>query len=163
MALLCLSTTSFAQETKIITLKDGSVLKGKVIQLKDGLYTLETSTLGSVSIPESEILSIASPGTTGFDSEKSKESSESQKEQLKKQVEQIQGTILGDQGIMADIQKILEDENVKAMLSDPGLLNDVTSFDQNRIEKNSTVQNLMNNPKMQELMKNIQQKIPLEQ
>ncbi len=153
IALLSLSATSYAQEIKVITLKNGSILKGKVLQLKDSIYTLETSDLGEVDIPESNILSITS-------SEGSSGSSEAQKTEMKKQIEQVQGTILSDPDIMEDIQDILEDDTVKAMLSDPGLLNDVQSFDPNKIQQNQNVQSLMNNPKMQELMNKLQQKIP---
>jgi len=61
IALLSISTVSYAETMKIIKLKDGSVLKGKVLQLSDGVYTLETSNLGEVDIEESDILSIISP------------------------------------------------------------------------------------------------------
>jgi len=63
---------------------------------------------------------------------------------------------------MTEIQDMIQDESIRAMLSDPKLLEDVTSFDQQKIKQNTNVQNLMNNPKIQELMNKIQQKIPTE-
>jgi len=39
-------------------------------------------------------------------------------------------------------------------------MQDVTSFDPQKIEQNTSVQELMNNPKIQDLMQKIQQKIP---
>ena len=157
LTLISLTTISFAQALKIITLKDGSVLKGKVVQLKNGIYTVETSNLGSINIPESNILSIASPEAVKI---QQAGGNTSQKALLKNQVQAIQGNILSDPGLMMEIQDILNDEEVKAMLSDPKLLDDVLSYDQEKIRKNDNVQNLLQNPKMQNLMNKIQQKIP---
>jgi len=157
MALFGMSTISYAEAIKVIKLKDGSTLKGKVLHLDNGIYTLETSNLGEINIDESDILSITSqelsekPTTT---------SNSTQKAELQRQVQQIQGTILSDKEVMTEIQNLLEDDNIKAMLSDPKLLEDVTSFDQQRIEQNTSIQDLMNNPKMRNMMNKIQQKIP---
>jgi len=155
-----MSTASYAETMKVITLKDGSVLNGKVLQLNNGVYTFETSNLGEISINESDILSITSPELSSSLSSESTAASNAQKAELQKQVQQIQGTILSDEGLMMEIQKILDDDNIKAMLSDPELLKDVTSYDQNKIEQNTNVQKMMNNPKIKDLMKKIQQKIP---
>lgn len=150
---------SFAQTAKIITLKDGSVLKGKVIQLDNGIYTIETSNLGSINIPEVNILSIASPEATKV---QQSESNASEKAQLKNQVQKIQGSILSDPGLMMDIQNIIKDEEVQVLLSNPKLLDDVMSYDQEKIRQNDDVQSLMQNPKIQNLMNKIQQKMPAE-
>lgn len=157
------STVAFPESIKIIKLKDGSTLKGEVLQLSNGVYTLQTSNLGEVKINESDILSITSPELLNSLPEKSTLAGDADKAELQKQVQQLQGTILSDKGIMTEIQNILEDENIKALLSDPKLLEDVTSFDQQKIEQNINIQSLMNNPKMKELMKKIQQKIPTRQ
>ena len=158
-AIVTFTTLSLAQATKIITLKDGSTLKGNVIGLKDGVYTLQTSNLGNVEIPESNVLSITPPQTHSGLSAGSTDANQAQKMQLKKQVEAIQGTILTDEGLMTEIQNMVNDEEIKSILSDPSLLNDVTSFDQNKIQENSNIQDLLKNPKMQDLMNKIQQKI----
>lgn len=156
MTLISISTASNAEAIKVIKLKDGSTLKGKVLRLDDGVYTLETSNLGEMNIDEADILSI----TTQDLSEKPATTSSTQKSELQRQVQQIQGTILSDEDVMTEIQNLLKDDNIKAMLSDPKLLEDVTSFDRQRIEQNTSIQDLMNNLKMRNLMNKIQQKIP---
>ena len=155
MALISISTDSYADTLKIIKLKDGSTIKGKVLQLENGIYTLETSNLGEMNIDESDILSITSQEFL----EKPTTTSSTQKAELQKQVQQIQGTILADEEVIAEIQNLLEDDNIKAMLSDPKLLEDVISFDRQKIEQNTSIQDLMNNPKMRNLINKIQQKI----
>ena len=65
--------------------------------------------------------------------------------------------------MMAEIEEIVQDEEVKAMLSDPKLMEDVSSFDPMKIQQNPNVQKLMDNPKIKDLMNKIQQKIPAQQ
>jgi len=161
LTFLSLSIVSYAQSIKVIKLKDGSVLKGKVLQLKDNVYTLETSNLGRVKIPESNILSISTLGAISSSSEQASGTSEAQKAELKKKAGQVQSAILADQGLMMEIQNLANDEEIKAMLSDPKLLNDAMSFDPNKIQQNKNVQELMKNPKMQNLINKIQQQIPV--
>ena len=160
ITLISLNTDSFAESTKIITLKDGSVLNGKVIEFSNGIYTFETSNLGDINIAEADVLSISSPEAYGLSTQQTTINKESQKAQLKNQVQQMQGTILADQDIKSEIEKIAEDEEIKAMLSDPNLLKDVMSFDQEKIQQSDAVQKLMKNPKIQQLMIDIQQKMP---
>ena len=143
---------------KVITLKGGSSLKGEVIQLKDGIYTLDILDLGRMNIPESDILSITSSQVPGSQYSQPGENNHPQKEQIKNQVNQIQKDILSDPGLMIELQNIINDEEVQAMLSDPKLLNDILSYDPQRIQQNNSAQDLMQNEKMQELMEKILQK-----
>lgn len=163
ITLLGLAAVSNAQTLKMITLKDGSVLKGTVIQMEDGVYTLETPDLGRVDIPESNVLAITSPEASGPRHQPTDPNNEQENADLKRQVQQVQGAILSDPGLMTDIQDVVNDEDVKAMLSDPGLMEDVMSFDQDKIRQSDNVQNLMQNPKMRELMDKIRQKLPANQ
>jgi len=159
ITLISLNTNSFAESTKIIKLKDGSVLNGKVIEFYDGVYTFETSNLGNIKIPEADVLSISSPEAYGISTQQTTTSKEAQKALLKNQVQQMQGSIMADQEIKADLQKLAEDDDIKAMLLDPNLLSDVMSFDQEKIQQSDAVQKLMKNPKIQQLMIDIQQKM----
>lgn len=149
--------------SKIITLKNGSILKGKVIQLKDGIYTLEIPDLGRVDIPEANILSITSPRAPSSQHSQSDGSKNLQKAELKSQVDKIQGNILSDPGLMMDLQNIIADKEIQAMLSDPRLLNDVLSYDPEKIQRNDNVQNLMQNKNMQKFMEKVRQKLPDQQ
>ncbi len=56
---LGLACPLYAQAAKVLTLKDGSVIKGEVLRLEDHVYTVETPNLGKVQIPEADILTIA--------------------------------------------------------------------------------------------------------
>ena len=155
-----LYATSYAEPTKIITLKDGSVLNGNVVELIDGFYTFETSNLGNIEILESDVLSITSPQTVGTSIQNSDGADEAQKALLKQKVQEVQREIIGDEEITTELQNIVQDEEIRSILSDQDLINDVMSFDQKKIEQNKSIKDLMNNPKMQDLINQIQQKIP---
>ena len=72
----------------------------------------------------------------------------------------MQGNLLSDPQIMEDIQNALNDPQVQTLLSDPTLLDDVLTYDPETIQNNDTIQDLMQNPKIQDLINKIQQKIP---
>ncbi len=144
----------YASSIKILTLKDGSIIKGKVLQLSNGIYTIATSQFGNVEIPEDNILSIAVPNTNT-----QKKNSSSQQTQLKNQVQQLQGNILSNPQLIQDIQNMAQDKEIMKILSDQNLINDVMSYDQNKMEKNAKLKELMKNPKIQKMMNRIEQQI----
>jgi len=161
---ICLLSFASAapKKVKTITLKGGSTLKGEVIQLKDGIYTLEILNIGRMNIPESKILNITSSQAPSSQHSQSDGNKSLQKAQIKNQVDQIQGDILSNPELMIELQNIINDEEIQAMLSDPQLLNDVLSYDPEKIQQNDNAQGLMQNEKIQKLMDKIRQKIPAE-
>ena len=158
--LLRTTVTANAQTAKVITLKDGSIIKGKVVRLVNGIYTLETSNLGQINVPESTILSIVLPRVMNSQNQQAIGSTALQKEQLKNQVQQMQGSILSDPELMGDLQDMVKDKEIQAMLSDPKLLSAILSYDPEKLQNNQNVQRLMQNPKIQNLMNKVYQKMP---
>lgn len=137
-----------AQTAKVITLKDGSVLKGEVLKLDNGVYTVQTLNMGEIQIAEKEIVRIdAAPQTAPADD-------------IGAQAQQVQTQILTDPELMQEVQNMLQDEKTVSILSDPQLMKDVLSRDPAKIEGNKDIQTLINNPHMQNLMEKINQKFP---
>lgn len=150
-----LALCAHAQSAKIITLKDGSVIKGNVLQLADGVYTLETGNLGKVTVAESEIISItAEPAPVPPDTGNTGSAS------LKGQVQEMQTSLLSDPEVMTEIQNIMQDPEIRGVLSDPAFMNAIMSYDPNQIKQNEKTQYLLQNPKFQSLMEKIQKKLP---
>ena len=159
---LNLAPAGHAQNEKFITLTDGSVIKGKVIELKDNMYTIEILTdwkgepgesVEPLKIPASSVESIttAKPG---------KEAAQAQENDLKDQASKMQEKIMADTEIMGQMNQIAEQEEVQKLLSDPNLLSDVMSMDPDKIQNSEGVQKLMSNPEVQKLLLQIQQKYP---
>ena len=126
---LFISQHATAEELKTIILKDGSVLKGKIISMSDGTYTIQTPTINSLEIKEDAIANISSS-----------ENSNLENSGLQSQVEEIQNQVLQDPAIMADIQRMLEDPAMLELMQDPDFINDIMSMDPVRIQNNPKAQ-----------------------
>ncbi len=153
--LIFISTPTFAKSLKEITLKDGSVLKGHVVQLRDGIYTIKTSNIGEIEINEDDILNISSSEAAA----KKKQMQRSSKTLNPTMgIKKMQENLMADPNIMSGVQSMLEDDEIKALLSDPKLINDVMSFDPEKIGQNENVNKLLQHPDMQRLMHQAQDK-----
>ncbi|HBO98121.1 MAG TPA: hypothetical protein DE315_07415 [Candidatus Omnitrophica bacterium] len=150
-----LALCAHAQSAKVITLKDGSVIKGAVTQLADGVYTLETDNLGKITVPESEVVSIAAESAPALPAAGNMASAS-----LKGQAQEIQTNLLSDPSIMAEIQNIMQDPEIRGVLSDPAFMNAIMSYDPSQIQQNEKTQYLLQNPKFRSLMEKIRQKLP---
>ena len=149
-----LALCAHAQAAKVITLKDGSVIKGNVLQLTDGIYTLETDNLGKVNVAESEIVSIAAESTPALQA-----TGDTASAALKGQAQEIQTNLLSDPSIMAEIQNIMQDPEIRGVLSDPAFMNAIMSYDPKQIQQSEKTQYLLQNPKFQSLMEKIKKKL----
>ena len=154
--LLLFPSISNAQEAKVITLKDGSTLKGQVLELNNQTYKVQTENLGVVSIPEADVVSIQAASAVSTDSLAGSGD-------LKNQVNQLQGQIMADPKIIDEIQKLTQDEEVMKILSDENFIKDVMSYDENKIKNNEKVNELMANPQMKELIEKVNQQLSPQQ
>jgi len=153
-----LALCAYAQSIKTITLKDGSVIKGNVLQLVDGVYTLETGNLGKITVPEAEIVSIAAESAPA-----APDTGNTASASLKGQVQEIQTNLLSDPGIMAEMQNIMQDPEIRGVLSDPAFMQAIMSYDPKQIQQSEKTQYLLQNPKFRALMEKVQQKMPAQQ
>jgi hypothetical protein len=153
---------SIAETTRLIQLQDGSTLKGTVIGLSDGVYTIKTAQLGTVTINESDVLAITQPGTQNSSSANPTPSPSAllgamNSEQFQNQVMSVQNQIMADPQKMAEIQQLMQDPEIMRLMSDPQFLNDVMTYDMETITNNPNVQRLMENPKIRQLLETMQQ------
>lgn len=159
---LSLATTSAWAEGKTIALKDGSVIKGKVVSLQDGVYTVETQSFGTMFLSESDIVSISSRplsqqvqnlntsnntapigtsmGSAGFAS----------------QMQTMQASLMSNPQIMGEIQNLMEDPEIMKAFSDPSFVNAAMKHDVQALENDPNTQKLLDNPKMRALVEKIQ-------
>ena len=163
VSIACLLATSAIpahSAQKFITLKDGSVIKGTVAGIANQKYTIETNNLGTIEVSESDIESITTskvaqatkvpvaqnalgglgnPGGSGNLGTSG-------------QMQQMQNTLMSDPQMMAEIQTMLQDKELMALLSDPNIIQDLMSNDPSVIQNNPKIMQLMNNPQMKALM-----------
>ena len=159
--LLSLEGNLYAQSMDVIKLNDGSILQGQVLELKDSVYTVQTSNLGAIKVPQENVVTIAKPDSLVPNEMPSPAGNTSSA--LQSQVQNMQGNILANPEIMEDVKKLLENPEVMSILSDKNFINDMLTYDQKKIESNQKTQELFNNPQIQSLIQKINQTMPQNQ
>lgn len=133
-----------------ITLRDGSVIKGELTGMADGVYTVKTGSLGSAEIKAEEIASInndshalAAPAVP------------TSQDATNGQINQLQQGIMANPAMMADIQQIAADPEIVKLISNPAIMQAVMAHDVNAIRNDPAARELMNNPKMMALIEKL--------
>ncbi|MCA9404972.1 MAG: hypothetical protein KC684_00405 [Candidatus Omnitrophica bacterium] len=167
-ALCCLlPINAEASPRKVITLTDGSILKGTVLGLSDGNYLLQTDNLGKVEISEEHVDSIQSEIAYRAEQQDLDKAAQTQTTSQatgttsgqNPNMEQAINQVMADPTIMNDIQTLMQNEEIMTMLEDPELLNLLMNPDPKEFENNPKIQKLMSNPHMREVINSVQQKI----
>lgn len=128
----------FAAEQREIVLKDGSVITGEVLKFDGTQYTINSSSLGTVNINNSEISTIRLPSSTPKSNPDLMTISPSD-------IGAMQQQLMTNQEIMALINSLQNDPQVQAILSDPELMQAIYA---------GNIEELLNNPKLKDLADN---------
>ena len=131
--------TAHAGEPAEIELIDGSTVYGEIVSLKNGVYTIDSDSMGSLKISKSKIrvIRFRSQGVNKSVRENS------QKTDKNSDIQDIQKSILADEGIFNIILSLQDDPKIQEILKDPETMRAVQSGD---------LQSLMSNPKFMELL-----------
>ena len=140
-----LAAASAAAEIKEIELTDGSVISGEVLSLSSGVYTIKTSSLGTLKIDDAKIRAIRPLGS----------SSSSPQAGQAGDIKAIQEKMLSNTEVMGMIESLKDDPQFKKALEDPEILNAVKNGDTASLMANPKFLELLHNPTVQ----NIQQKV----
>lgn len=146
LILLIASSSAYAGEVQQIKLKDGSVLHGEVISMKNGVYTLKSPSLGVFHVNANRVQSIASSGASA-----------AQASSGKMDLKQLKSTITSNPQNMKLINGLKDDTDVKAVLSDPKLMQALKNGDYTSLATNPKFLKLMNNPKIREIAGSVAQ------
>jgi gamma-glutamyl phosphate reductase len=150
--MLCVAGPALAAP-KVITLKDGSTIKGEVVSLIDGRYTIKTDSLGEMTIAEDAILEITAFNAAPLSSSSATTNS------LKKSVQAVQSQVMQDENIMRSINALAQNEEIMKLMQDQNFVNMIMSFDEEKIRNSPAVQELMQREDIKRIMNEIQQKI----
>lgn len=154
--LLAPRTVLSEPEKQIITLKDGSQIKGELIGVGNGEYSIQTQAMGAIKIKVSQVSSIANEPTILLQPAPGGTSSSGSGDGFNQQIQATQSKLMNDPHLMNDIQGLMQDPDLMKLLTDPVLVKKVMAHDVAAIEKDPKAQELMRHPKMLELMKKMQ-------
>jgi hypothetical protein len=149
--IIFLSGNAVANEIAQIQLTDGSVISGKIISFKEGVYTLRSASLGTITIAESQIQLIRmdtsgtepwTPAGTSNDS-------------MEKTMQALQKSIINDPQIMALIRALQNDPEIQALIQDEAIMDAISAKDINTLMSNPEFIKLFQNPSIQQIQKEI--------
>ena len=156
-------TTAFAdQSQQVITLKDGSQIKGELAGINNGVYTIKTPIIGDVHVAASDVASItngnapiAALPTNNTNYPTVPNQSSPSIPNMDQQIAASQKQLMSNPQSMATLQEMMQDPEIMQALQDPALVQAVTSHDYQAVQSNPQVQKLMSNPKMQALLQKL--------
>ena len=137
-----------ADGMRIIELNDGSRISGRVVSLQDGIYTIESDSLGGLRLSESEILSIRSGTLHGEERIRGNLPENFNQEAL-------QNRILQDPQLMTEIMALQNDQQIQEILADPEILQHLQSGNITILTQDPRIIELLNNPSIRQIRQKI--------
>ncbi|HXQ24247.1 MAG TPA: hypothetical protein VN812_21375 [Candidatus Acidoferrales bacterium] len=141
LIVLFASNAVHAVEPSTLTLRDGSSITGEVVSLSDGVYTVRSATLGTVTVKAADVRSLTNEATaTG---------------PAPAQLDGLQERIASDPDTMNAINTLRDDPELKAMLDDPELQSALQSGNLDALLSNPKLARFAADPRVQEITKKV--------
>ena len=143
--------TALAADTNVITLRDGTVITGEVVSLIGGLYTVQSDTLGAVTVRQSDIVSMTrgDAATTAGRRPAVPEAPT--------RIDELQQRMASDPETMKAVSALQDNPEIKELLDDPEVLKALQSGDLEVLLANPKLARLAADPKVQEITRKLAQ------
>lgn len=132
-----------AGEVREIVLTDGTVMIGEVVSFDNGVYTVRTDSLGSITIDESKIQAIRQHGgpaaTAG----------------VNKEIRSLQERMIKDKEIMSMIESLRSDPDFLKALENPAIIKAVNEGDVGTLAANPEFLKLLQHSAVQDIKKKV--------
>jgi len=154
---LSLNSAAFAdQGQQVITLKDGSQIKGELSGINNGVYTVKTPIIGDVQVNAGDVSSITKDtGNATSTVAAAPAQASASTSNMDQQIAASQQKLMSNPQSMAILKEMMQDPEITEALQDPALVQAVTSHDYQAVQSNPKVQELMSSPKMQALLQKL--------
>lgn len=136
-----------------VVLRDGTVIQGEVKSLQDGVYTIETASVGTLHVRAQDVSSIdeggkppstAGPGQPAKGPPPGADALDAAKSQ-----------IVADPKLLATVLALQNDPAVLAVLADPEVMKAMAAGDYDTLMHNAKILALMQNPKVREIIEGL--------
>jgi hypothetical protein len=148
LVLLWLPTSAaLAAEPSVITLRDGTTITGEVVSMVGGLYSIQSATLGSLTVRESDIRSITKGAT----------SPPAAAAGVPSQLDGLQERMAADPETMKAVSALQDSPEIKALLEDPEVMEALRSGNLEVLLANPKLARLAADPRIQEITRKFAQ------
>jgi hypothetical protein len=139
LAVLVAVRPARSAESSTITLRDGSQINGEIVSLRDGVYTITSSTLGTLTVKQAEVSSVTN-GTAG---------------QASTQLDAVKEQLTADPDTMRAIAELMDVPDVQAVLNDPDIRTALQSGNLDALLSNPKLLRLADDPRFLDITKKI--------
>ncbi|MCK5215900.1 MAG: hypothetical protein KAR05_11185 [Candidatus Omnitrophica bacterium] len=164
------NTNNTSPQEQTITLKDGTILKGYLVDVKNNFYTIKTKHMGQVNISVNDLKSITTmPVVTEQKPDLNNMMSAMlgggqpmqslRSNSMLAQLPQLQSQFMSDPDFMAMVQEIMQDESFMRMMNQGDLMSTLMTMDPAQMQNNPAMQQFLQNPKMQKIINYITEKM----
>jgi|CXWL01.1.fsa_nt_gi hypothetical protein len=157
LSLALIPCVTFATE-QVISLKDGSSIKGELVGINGGTYTLKTASMGEVKIEASKVANISDANWAANSTTAGGTSFQPATGEMNQKIENAQARIMNDPEAMETIKEMMADPELMNLLTDPSITQAAMAKDTQAIENNPKTKALMENPKIQAFIKKMESK-----
>lgn len=152
---LLLNVTAYCGQLSKVELTDGSVVNGEVVSYLNGIYTINTSTLGEVKIKGDRVSKIESVNNAlPYTSITPITQTDNP---VAAQVSSYGQTLMKNPENMAVVKGLTNDAALQGMANDPELQAAAKAGDIQALLNNPKFMNIVNSPEVQEAIKKIKQ------
>ena len=142
--LFCLSCNAFASELREIELNDGSIISGEIISFGNGVYKIQSQSMGTLEIDDSKIKEIRTKSKSGTSTLSAPSKSFS-----KTDIQSLAQSIMSNENVMSMIMGLQNDPEIQKIIQDPSIMEAVNSGDITTLMSNPKFKKLLENPKIQ--------------
>jgi len=146
-----MSSNAIASEPVQIQLTDGSMISGKIISFREGVYTLQSGSLGTMKIDESQIklIQMDSHGTASWQPDNASNGS------VDNTIQTLQQSMTQNPQIMEMIQTLQNDPEIQSLIQDKDIMEAVTAGDINTLMSDPEFIKIFENPSIQQIQKEV--------
>ena len=137
-----------AEGLVVIDLVDGTKISGKLVSFDNGVYTINSTTLGTLKIKETTVINIRSKTSVA----KTPPDISTQNE-----IQSFQQRMVADEEIMKIITSLLQDPDFQEILQDETLMKAISSGDLNTLKSNPKLQKLLNKSTVKQIKESFEQ------
>ena len=151
--LVLVARAGLAAEHAEIQLRDGSVIQAEIVSLQDGIYTLRSDSLGTLTIEASRIrgIRLGSYGRAGEGASRTPSALPDAAEQVKA----LSEAMMGDQSVMDKLSSLGNDPDIRSALQDPDIMKSVLAGDVATLMLNEKFLRIMDKPAVREIISKV--------
>jgi hypothetical protein len=134
-----------------IQLIDGSMISGQITSFREGVYILQSDSLGTIKVDESQIklIRMDSHGTTQWEPVNAPNGS------VDNTIQDLQKSMTQNPQIMEMIQTLQNDPEIQPLIKDEGIMKAVTAGDINTLMSDPEFIKIFENPSIQQIQKEV--------